>query len=319
MGMAISNPTGFYQLIGDKAAPVTDSRAGEQLAYIREMSIKTDQYAGVIKKAALKVTKQSDRYPVAGKNPLADQLKIVARLIAGGLQTRIYLVSMGGFDTHARQTDATDTTPTGAHARLLARLSESFIDVFQDDLGFLQVSDPGDRNDLFGVWKKDQIQCQRRDRSWRSGAGIYIRRGSSVGYRGSKPGLARTANGERQPWRSSMISGRCTVHCSQNGSAMTRLRQWPSFLKTIRYYRLFHETDLAQIPVHTGFKITCLVTGIPVRLIGFHRYLPIAGSHRPEDIFPVDVRHLNGILSLDGPYLSGAVGGIHSDMERRGL
>src|ERR1700744_202841 len=137
MGMAISNPSSFYELIGDKAAPVNNSRAGDQLAYIREMSMKTDQYAGVIKKAAMKVTKQSDKYPAAGKNPLADQLKIVARLIAGGLQTRIYLVSMGGFDTHARQTDATDTT-TGAHAKLLAKLSEA-VNAFQDDLGYLQV------------------------------------------------------------------------------------------------------------------------------------------------------------------------------------
>lgn len=138
MGMAISNPNNFYQLIGDKADPVKDSRAGELLAYIREMSVKTDQYAGVIKKAAMKVTKQSAKYPAAGKNALADQLKIVARLIAGGLRTRIYLVSMGGFDTHARQTDTMDTT-TGTHAKLLARLSEA-IDAFQDDLGYLQVS-----------------------------------------------------------------------------------------------------------------------------------------------------------------------------------
>ena len=138
MGMAISNPNSFYELIGDKTAPVSSSRAAEQLAYIREMSVKTDQYAGVIKKAAQKVTKQSDKYPAAGKNPLADQLKIVARLIAGGLQTRIYLVSMGGFDTHARQTEATDTT-TGTHAKLLGKLSEA-VNAFQEDLAYLQVS-----------------------------------------------------------------------------------------------------------------------------------------------------------------------------------
>ena len=60
MGMAISNPTSFYDLINDKSEPVSDSRAGDQLAYIREMAVKTDQYAGVIKAAAQKVTKQSD-------------------------------------------------------------------------------------------------------------------------------------------------------------------------------------------------------------------------------------------------------------------
>jgi uncharacterized protein (DUF1501 family) len=132
MGMAISNPNSFYDLINERSAPAPPTRAGDQLAYIREMAAKTDQYAGVIKKAAQKVIRQSDCYPAAGKNPLADQLKIVARLVAGGLKTKFYLASMGGFDTHARQTDTTDTT-TGAHAKLLGRLSEA-INAFQDDL-----------------------------------------------------------------------------------------------------------------------------------------------------------------------------------------
>jgi uncharacterized protein (DUF1501 family) len=139
MGMAISNPNSFYDLINDRSTPALPTRAGDQLAYIREMTVKTDQYAGVIKKAAQKVTRQSDCYPPTGKNPLADQLKIVARLIAGGLRTRFYLVSMGGFDTHAKQTDNTDTT-TGNHAKLLGRLSEA-ISAFQDDLGGLQIED----------------------------------------------------------------------------------------------------------------------------------------------------------------------------------
>jgi uncharacterized protein (DUF1501 family) len=139
MGMAISNPANFYDLINDKSSPAADTRAGDQIAYIREMSVKTDQYAGVIKAAAQKVTRQSDRYPAAGKNPLADQLKIVARLVAGGLKTKVYLVSMGGFDTHAKQTEADDPT-TGNHAKLLGKLSEA-IGAFQDDLHLLQADD----------------------------------------------------------------------------------------------------------------------------------------------------------------------------------
>jgi len=136
MGMAISNPTSFYNLVEGKDLPLPDSRAGDQLAYIRAMSIKTDQYATVIKKAAQRVVKQSSQYPAAGKNPLADQLKIVARLIAGGLQTKVYIVNMGGFDTHAKQTE-TDTT-TGNHARLLGRVSEA-IGAFMADLNELEV------------------------------------------------------------------------------------------------------------------------------------------------------------------------------------
>ncbi|HEY4148809.1 MAG TPA: DUF1501 domain-containing protein [Chitinophagaceae bacterium] len=137
MGLAISNPSSFYNLIEGKVNVESNSRWGEQLDYIEEMSLKTDQYAGVIKTAALKVPQQSSKYPAAGKNPLADQLKIVARLIGGGLKTKVYMVNTGSFDTHAKQTETTDTT-TGTHAKLLARVSEA-IGAFMDDLQFLQI------------------------------------------------------------------------------------------------------------------------------------------------------------------------------------
>jgi len=141
MGMAITNPSNFYALLNDgltvNSSP--SSRAGDQLAYIREMSMITDKYATVIKKAAQKITRQSSLYPAQGKNPLADQLKIVARLIAGGLKTKVYMVNMGGFDTHARQTDAKDTS-VGVHARLLERVSEA-INAFMADINELGAGD----------------------------------------------------------------------------------------------------------------------------------------------------------------------------------
>lgn len=139
MGVAISNPTNFYNLVEDKTDATNDSRWGQQLAYLEKVSQKTDQYASVIKKAALAITRQSDKYPSPGKNQLAEQLKIVARLIAGGLRTKIYLVSTGSFDTHAKQAEADDTT-TGTHAQLLRRVSEA-IGAFMDDLKGLNVAD----------------------------------------------------------------------------------------------------------------------------------------------------------------------------------
>ncbi|MBS1626738.1 MAG: DUF1501 domain-containing protein [Bacteroidetes bacterium] len=139
MGLAISNPSSFYNLIEGKVNVDSNTRWGEQLDYLEEMSLKTDQYANVIKKAALKVTKQSSTYPAQGKNPLADQLKIVARLIAGGLKTKVYMVNTGSFDTHAKQTDDTDKT-IGTHANLLKRVSEA-VNIFMDDLNYLQVGD----------------------------------------------------------------------------------------------------------------------------------------------------------------------------------
>ncbi|MBC7722149.1 MAG: hypothetical protein H7068_09005, partial [Pedobacter sp.] len=69
MGLAISNPSNFYKLIEGKVNIDSNTRWGEQLDYIEEMAQKTDQYSTVIKKAALKVTKQSDKYPAQGKNP----------------------------------------------------------------------------------------------------------------------------------------------------------------------------------------------------------------------------------------------------------
>jgi uncharacterized protein (DUF1501 family) len=139
MGVAISNPTNFYNLVEDRSDVTNDSRWGQQLAYLEEVSQKTDQYASVIKKAALAVTRQSDKYPSPGKNQLADQLKIVARLIAGGLRTKVYLVSTGSFDTHARQAEADDTT-TGTHAQLLRSVSEA-VGAFMADLKGLNVAD----------------------------------------------------------------------------------------------------------------------------------------------------------------------------------
>lgn len=136
MGMAISNPAVFYKLVEGKVNVNANSRWGEQLDYIELMSQKTDQYATVIKTAAQKVPSQSPDWPATGKNPLADQLKIVSRLIAGGLRTKVYMVSTGSFDTHAKQTE-TDTT-TGNHAKLLQRVSEA-IGAFMSDLKFLQI------------------------------------------------------------------------------------------------------------------------------------------------------------------------------------
>ncbi len=116
--------------------PAPNTLAGKELKYIRQVAKQTSQYADVVKNAALNVTVQN---PYPTPNPLADQLKIVARLVKGGLKTKIYMVSYGGFDTHSLQTTTTDTS-TGTHANLLKNVSDA-IKAFQDDLKFLGVED----------------------------------------------------------------------------------------------------------------------------------------------------------------------------------
>ena len=56
---------------------------------------------------------------------LGNQFALISRLIAGGLKTRIYYVSQGGYDTHTGQ--------AGAHDRLLREMSES-VSAFLADL-----------------------------------------------------------------------------------------------------------------------------------------------------------------------------------------
>lgn len=136
LAMSITSATSFYQLISGTNDPVPATKAGKELSYIRIIAKQTQQYSTTITTAANKVTQQN---PYPTNNSLADQLKIVARLIKGGLKTRVYMVSFGGFDTHSLQTSATDTT-VGAHATLLGRVSDA-IKAFQDDLVYLGVED----------------------------------------------------------------------------------------------------------------------------------------------------------------------------------
>ena len=134
MGMSISNPTSFYNLLSGIEDAAPNTLAGKELKFVRQVAKQTSQYSDVVKNAALAVTQQS---PYPANNSLADQLKIVARLVKGGLKTKIYMVSYGGFDTHSLQANAADTA-TGNHANLLKNVSDA-IKAFQDDLKFLGV------------------------------------------------------------------------------------------------------------------------------------------------------------------------------------
>lgn len=140
MAIALQNPDTFAQLVGDKASAVADplpnTSAGRNVAFIRQQQLSSVEYAGQIKVAAGK-GKNQVTYPTG--NALADQLKIVARLIHGGLQTKVYYVSIGGFDTHANQATGADTT-VGTHATLLKNLSDA-IKIFQDDLKAMKLED----------------------------------------------------------------------------------------------------------------------------------------------------------------------------------
>lgn len=136
MAVAISSDKDFYNLVNGSHSTPSSNAIGKELKYIREVTDQAKIYNTAIKNAALKVTTQGD-YP--DKNTLAAQLKIVAKLIKGGLKTKIYMVSQGGYDTHAAQVDPMDNK-VGSHAKLLGTLSDA-IYAFQNDLKGLGIED----------------------------------------------------------------------------------------------------------------------------------------------------------------------------------
>ncbi|MEQ8583163.1 MAG: DUF1501 domain-containing protein [Marinoscillum sp.] len=127
MSMVISDPDFFYDLIENEEREVPDTPAGEKLKYVRLIAKQSQQYGEVVKTAASKVKNQAT-YP---QTYIAQQLKIVSRLIAGGLRTPLYMVRLGGFDTHDAQVEGSDHTK-GEHATLLKDLNDGIMAFMKD-------------------------------------------------------------------------------------------------------------------------------------------------------------------------------------------
>ena len=138
LGTVIQNLNTNYQS-GGSGDEFPDTPFGNEMEFITEVMRQTELYLGVIDDAASKATNLSDLWPETGENKLADQLKIVANLIAGDLKTQVYVVNLGGFDTHSAQVIG-GATETGKHAGLLDKVSQA-LHAFQDDLSLLGIDD----------------------------------------------------------------------------------------------------------------------------------------------------------------------------------
>lgn len=133
---------GYYSIIngiaGAPIANIPNSDHGDMLQYITNVARNANVYSQTISNAFNNgANSTSVTYP---NHDLADQLKTVARLVHGGLQTKVFLVSLGGFDTHSNQVDATGGVqdPNGRHVRLLRALSES-MEAFMNDIKALNI------------------------------------------------------------------------------------------------------------------------------------------------------------------------------------
>jgi len=132
MSIVIDPTEGFETHPVESSSGELAGMAGKETKSIREMLLQAERYSKIVKNALSVSFNHSKSYPDPGKNPLADQLKKVAQLINGGLQTSVYLVDLKGFDTHNSQVDPSDATK-GLHADLLGKLSQA-ITCFLDDI-----------------------------------------------------------------------------------------------------------------------------------------------------------------------------------------
>lgn len=119
--LAINDPATLSQIAEPAFAnSIPQTNYGTELKYLIDTFKQTNDYTDVI----------TDAYDAAGGgiaatgNQLLDRLNIVAQLIKGGMKTKVYVVSIGGFDTHSAQCDP-DDHEIGAHANLLNQLSEA--------------------------------------------------------------------------------------------------------------------------------------------------------------------------------------------------
>ncbi|MEM1215529.1 MAG: DUF1501 domain-containing protein [Bacteroidota bacterium] len=105
MSLNVADPEQLYEIAqtGQLYDPlaVPECHYGDQLSYLRTVANNTFRYAEVVAQAFADST-NSIEYE---NNGLAEQLALVARLIRGGLGTRLYMVVHDGFDTHASQSN----------------------------------------------------------------------------------------------------------------------------------------------------------------------------------------------------------------------
>lgn len=129
MSFAVNNLNRNTGLTQSGIFDIPNNAYGDELKFIMQSIEQSNAYGEVLSLAAEKGTNLSNKYT---RTRLSNQLKIVANLISGGLGTKIYVVKLGGFDTHDSQVDV-NSNVQGRHATLLEDLSTS-IDAFFDDL-----------------------------------------------------------------------------------------------------------------------------------------------------------------------------------------
>ena len=92
-GVSVTSITNDYPLLGGYGDLAPETCAGEELTFLRKVAVDTDKYNARIVSAAANAPDSSfPKSRLYGNDRLSTDLRNVARLIKGGLQTRVYTV-----------------------------------------------------------------------------------------------------------------------------------------------------------------------------------------------------------------------------------
>lgn len=119
---------------------LNSSPYGKEMNWILGLEEKSEDYIKrlqqVFERSPASSVEYPEGYPLGNsRNPLSGQLQLVARLLDGGgegVKTKVFLLKIGGFDTHAQQVEDYDPS-LGSHSALLYHIS-SAMRAFQNDL-----------------------------------------------------------------------------------------------------------------------------------------------------------------------------------------
>lgn len=139
MGVAVKDLESFYNVEYNDNLNSQEGYAGGELEYINNVIRQTKSYMNVLEEAASKGSINESLWGDTTNNPLAEQMKVIAQLINGGLKTKIYVCSITGFDTHANQVEPNNHV-LGFHAQLLSNLGNA-INSFQKQIEAYGIED----------------------------------------------------------------------------------------------------------------------------------------------------------------------------------
>ncbi len=136
MGIVVDNPSLQSGGLSSTDDALDDNASGTryatEYAFVQSVAQMSNTYATRVKSAYATGSKLLKG--TYGADGFAGQMQTVAALIAGGLNTSVYVVGTGGFDFHINEVDGGDPThASGAHTALLGQVADA-IAQFQSDM-----------------------------------------------------------------------------------------------------------------------------------------------------------------------------------------